>query len=188
MTMNEPPSLDDDEQDPPEPEDARLSRRERAEFESRQRALQLENLMLRAGIDPNTGLGKLFYNGYQGDLTIDAVRASAIEAQVIPDPNAEEPPPPDPNPPLTPDERGSTQERQLTAVGAQPDGGVVGEDLDPRVRAVLTGFENLDAGGTTESAMGVAFDEIASAAYNDHDKRAIYTPGEPDPRRPDLGW
>jgi len=185
MAANE-PNLDDDEQDPPEPEDKGLSRRERAEFESKQRDLQLENLMLRAGINPTEGLGQLFFNGYKGDLTIEAISTAAIGAGVIKDPN-ETPEPPAPSD-LTPEERGSTQERQQTAAGAQPDGGVVGEDMDPRVRAVLAGHENLDAGGTTESAMGVAFDEIASAAYNEGDKRAIFEPGRPDPRRPDLGW
>src|SRR5215831_10102029 len=132
MTVNE-PSLDDDEPEP-EPEDKGLSRRERAEFESKQRDLTLENLMLRAGINPTEGLGQLFFNGYKGDLTTEAISKAAIDAGIIKDPDAEpEPQPSD----IPPEEREATQQRQQTAAGAQPDAGVVGEDVDPRVRAVM---------------------------------------------------
>lgn len=182
-----PPNLDDPQQpDPAAKEAEELSRRERAKLEKDNRDLNLKNLMLRAGLDPDEKMGKLFFNGYDGEMTSEAVSAAAVDAGIIADPEA---PPAQPDPEgLTPEERQSTQERQTTATGAQPDAGVTGSDIDPRVRAVQVGEELMAQGASQEGAMAAAFDEIASAAYNDHDERAIWTPGKEDPRRPMSDW
>lgn len=176
--MTQTPSLDDPEEQ--QRQNDELSRRERAKLEKDNRDLNLKNLMLRAGLDPDEKMGKLFFNGYDGDVDLDSVKGAAIEAGIITDPSAT--PPPE-NPEITPEERASTGERQTTATGVQADGRVVEEDIDPRARALLVGEEVMEQGGTQEGAMAAAFDEIASAAYNDHDERAIFTPGKVDPRR-----
>jgi hypothetical protein len=181
-----PPSLDDPTPDPQQSKEAEeLSRRERAKLEKDNRDLNLKNLMLRAGLDPDEKMGKLF-NGYDGEMSADAIKAAAVDAGIIQDPDA---PPESPEPEaMTPEERQSTQERQTTATGVRPDGGVVGSDMDPRVRAVQVGEELMAQGASQEGAMAAAFDEIASAAFNDHDERAIWKAGKEDPRRPPSDW
>jgi hypothetical protein len=181
-----PPNLDPD----PEPSQAQkeadeLSRRERATLEKTNRELNLKYLMSRAGLDPDDGLGKLFFNGYDGEMTPEAVKTAAVSAGIIKDPEA---PPEEPGSEITPEERASTAERQATATGAVPDAGIAGDDVDPRVRAVKVGEEVMEQGGTMEGAMAAAFDEIASAAYNDKDPRAIWSPGKEDARRPGQDW
>jgi len=41
-----------------------------------------------AGVDPNLPVAKYFMKGYDGDLTPDAIRQAAIEAQIIQDQRA----------------------------------------------------------------------------------------------------
>lgn len=183
MAITEPPSLDPD-PDEQAQQQAETSRRERAKMESDNRELTLSNLMLRAGLDPDAGTGQLFFNGYRGDLTKEAIVEAAMAAGIL---QSNEPPPP-PDPGVTPEERGSTGERQQAAVGSQPDAGVANQDEDPRVQAIKDGEMVMANGGTQDAAMAAAFDTIASAAYNDKDPRAIWVPGKEDPRRPDLGW
>jgi hypothetical protein len=38
--------------------------------------LRVENLMLRAGVDVDTPIGRTFYGTYRGELTVEAVRAA----------------------------------------------------------------------------------------------------------------
>lgn len=44
-----------------------------------------ELAFVKAGIDPNLPVAKYFMKGYDGDLTPDAIRAAAIEAQIVQD-------------------------------------------------------------------------------------------------------
>jgi hypothetical protein len=39
-------------------------------------SLRVENLMLRAGVDVDTPIGRTFYGTYDGELTVEAVRAA----------------------------------------------------------------------------------------------------------------
>lgn len=45
-----------------------------------------ELVFIKAGISTDTALGKLFAKAYEGELTVDAIRAAAIEATILPDP------------------------------------------------------------------------------------------------------
>ena len=40
---------------------------------------------MKAGIDPNNPLAKYFMKGYEGELNADAIKAAALEAQLISD-------------------------------------------------------------------------------------------------------
>ena len=165
-------------------EQTELSRRERARIEEENRLLRLENLTRKAGIDPDEGLGKLFMDGYHGEMTAEAVHAAAEGYGLL---KTEQPPTGDVT---DPNERQQTADRQMTAGGAVPDAGTPSED--PRVVAVREGEEVMAAGGTVEAAMGAAFDRIAAAGYGGEgrapDPRAQWHPGKEDPSRPDLGW
>jgi len=44
-----------------------------------------ELAFVKAGIDPNNPLSKYFMKGYEGDLNPDAIKAAALEAQLISD-------------------------------------------------------------------------------------------------------
>ena len=48
-------------------------------------AIRKENLFLKAGVtNIESGVGKLLFNGYEGELTVDAIRAAASEVNLIP--------------------------------------------------------------------------------------------------------
>lgn len=44
-----------------------------------------ELAFVKAGVDPNSPMAKYFIKAYEGDLTPDAIRTAALEAQVIAD-------------------------------------------------------------------------------------------------------
>lgn len=50
------------------------------------KAAQRELVLIKAGIPTDTALGKLFAKAYEGELTVDVIKAAAIEATIIPDP------------------------------------------------------------------------------------------------------
>lgn len=48
-------------------------------------AIRKENLFLKAGVgNIDSGVGKLLFNGYDGELTVDAIKAAASEVNLIP--------------------------------------------------------------------------------------------------------
>jgi hypothetical protein len=154
-------------QTPPEPEGQEtdpeeLSRREAARQADAEtiRNLTLENLMLGQGVNPKDGLGQLFFNGYKGELTEEAV-ASAIETSGVKQPPVPSSESGDPG--LTPEERQQSEERQRLAAGATPESG--GPSPDPRLNAIKRGDEVMAQGGSQEEAIGAAFDEIAAAGF-----------------------
>jgi hypothetical protein len=49
-----------------------------------------ELAFVKAGVDPNLPISKYFMKGYDGDLTEDAIREAAIEAQIVKDAQAEQ--------------------------------------------------------------------------------------------------
>lgn len=48
-----------------------------------------ELAFVKAGVDPNLPVAKYFMKGYEGDLTAEAIRAAALEAQIIRDGKAD---------------------------------------------------------------------------------------------------
>lgn len=59
-------------------------RKKIADAESAQRELAF----VKAGIDPNSPMSKYFMKGYDGELSPDAIRQAAVEAQLISPPEA----------------------------------------------------------------------------------------------------
>jgi hypothetical protein len=59
--------------------EARELRKQVAEFSATQRELAF----VKAGIDPASPQAKYFVKGYEGDLTPEAIREAAVEAQLI---------------------------------------------------------------------------------------------------------
>jgi len=174
---------------PPEAEAAEQSRREKAAADKAARDRDLENIMLRAGLDPlseDAPMNKLFFEGYKGEMTSEAVVAAAKGYGLIKEPSA-------PTGDITdPNERQQTQQRQDVQTGGPPGNEPPSED--PRVVAIKVGEAAMANGATEEMAMGAAFDHIAAAGFGSAednrapDRRAQFNPGEADPRRPDLGW
>ena len=190
MTQFEPETPPPDPQ-VPDPAAEEESRRQRAAREKEQRDTKLENLMLRIGLDPESEtqpINKLFFEGYAGDLTNDAVLDEAKKYGLL------KPPEEQSTGDITdPNERQQTQDRQVAAGGAKPDAET--PSVDPRVAAVKVGQDALDAGWSQEAAFGRAFDEIAAAGFGEKatgrapDPRAQWDPEKLDPRRGrDQGW
>jgi ribosomal protein L12E/L44/L45/RPP1/RPP2 len=55
-------------------------------------ALEREMAFHRAGIDPADSKLKYFVKGYDGETTVEAIKAAAIEAGFVPDPGSAPPP------------------------------------------------------------------------------------------------
>lgn len=49
-----------------------------------------ELAFVKAGIDPDLPVAKYFMKGYDGEISVDAIRAAAVEAQIIRDVQAEQ--------------------------------------------------------------------------------------------------
>lgn len=45
--------------------------------------LEREFAFVKAGIDPNTPMAKYFMKGYEGELTVEAIKEAAIEAKLL---------------------------------------------------------------------------------------------------------
>ena len=86
-------------------------------------ALERENVMLKAGVDTESALGKMFSRAYDGELTVDAVRTQAAEVGAL---NATAPPA-EPNPDITPEEAQQSRERSALST----DAGVPGAGQEP---------------------------------------------------------
>ena len=67
-----------------------------------------ELAFMKAGIDPDSPMSKYFVKGYDGELTQEAIRQAAIEAQLISPPN-----------PITQDEEQAWQRTNQAAAGSQ---------------------------------------------------------------------
>lgn len=116
---------------------------------------QRELLFIKAGVDTDTKLGKLLLKSYEGDLTIEAIKAEAVDVgliEAIPD-----------GPALTDEEKGSTDERADLARDAQVE---PKEDPDPIGSALHVGQEALDRGANEEVAMGQTFRQLAARREN----------------------
>lgn len=49
-----------------------------------------ELAFVKAGVDPDLPVAKYFMKGYDGEISVDAIRAAAVEAQIIRDVQAEQ--------------------------------------------------------------------------------------------------
>lgn len=132
--------------------------------------LARENVMLKAGVDTDSPLGKIFAAGYDGELTKDAVKAAYAGLGVAPvAAEPADPAPENPDPVLADGEAGSTAERQALANGAPAD---QLSDKDPRTKSIEDAHAVIAKGGTSEAAIAASFaTRVAAAAAGD--KRVI---------------
>lgn len=155
----------DDQQDEAPREDANLKRlREKA---AKADAVERELLFVKAGIDTDSRLGKLALAGYDGDLTVDAVKAFAAEIGVtgtVASPPAVE---------ISDDERALAQDRAVLAGGRTDPAEDRGEN--PIVAGLQAFNARMQRGSTREHASGEFYDRIFDAAAKG-DARTLYDP------------
>lgn len=143
---------------------AKESSKNKREAEAARRELAL----LKAGVDTDSPVGKLFAKSYDGELTVDAVKASW--AELAPAPAAE--PATEPDAALAEGEAASTQERANLASGAT---NAQVPDVDPREVAVAAGKRIQQDGGTEADALATHFDVLVDAAIKGD--RRVLVPG-----------
>lgn len=142
MSDNEPDEIDVDELR----EAAKGGSQAKADLAATQRELAL----VKAGIDTDSPVGKMFAKAYDGELNTDAIKAAALEVGAI-----QTAPEPTPVVLVDPAEVAQTQERANLAAGAQP------SNFDPSaVNPRQQGWENY-----RNEIQGGATDEIAAAGY-----------------------
>lgn len=125
-----------------------------------------ENVMLKAGVDTSTPVGKFFADKYDGELDEDAVKAAAAQVGAL---KLDTPT----TPTITPDEADQTRERQALAADAQPGG--LPPDEDPVEAGYAAYHERLKKGQTREQAAPEVFGRLIAAA-NSGDPRFRFDP------------
>jgi hypothetical protein len=130
------------------------------------RRLKREMAFMKAGIDTDQGIGKLAFNQFDGEPTVEAVRAFAEEYGITAATAA-----PQPDAPLEQrydaDEQRSSEVRRMVASGAGVDDG----SEDPSTAALRVGREAQKT-RTNEDALVAAIITKATAAKNG-DRRAL---------------
>ena len=152
--------LDDDASEDPSAlvKALRKQLRDQAKELSDNKSAQRELTFIKAGINSDSPLGRLFMKSYEGELNPEAIQAewSALNGAVAPAPPAEE-------------IDTSAQERSSLASGAASDdhGGV-----DPRHEGLNRAEEMMKTGASWEDAAGSFLRGLVSAA-NQGDERVI---------------
>jgi hypothetical protein len=109
-------------------------------------AAKRELALLKAGIDTESPLGKLFAKAYDGELDVETVKAAAIEAGVLKTEETEE------TSEVSDEEKAAVAKAQEVTSGAETQ--VSTDEPD----APMTAFrEVMDRDGTREEAMATAF-------------------------------
>lgn len=144
------------------------------ELEAEVARLTRENAMRDAGVDVSSEKGAFFMKGYDGDLTVDAIKESATKLGVL-----ETPPPAEPEseettePPDTPLEDGEadlTGQRQGLAQNAPPGDEVPKQD--PYDKADELRSKVMADGGKEQQGLGAAFNSLVNEAHQGN-KRVI---------------
>lgn len=125
----------------------------------------------KAGIDTDTGVGKLLFQSYQGDASKDAVLAAAAEYGITftkdePAPVVE----------ITAEERAQSRERAQLAAQSEPPTGETATP-DPSTEGLRQFRQGRDEGLRLEDA-GASFFHTVIAAAMSGDKRAQFDPAE----------
>lgn len=135
-------------------------------------AARRELAFLKAGIDTDTGVGKLLFENYKGDPTKDAVLAAASEYGIAPKATDEQPPPAAEPPTYNDDERSQTRERANLATGSEVPAG------EPNADPIAEGYSEYLAARATGVPQNDAADHvigrIMKAAYADGDPRVLH--------------
>lgn len=123
-----------------------------------------ELLFVKAGVDTDTKLGKLLLASYDGELSVDAIKAEAEELGAVASPSTPKPPA------LDPEERRQGRERQDLASESGSPASV--PDESPQELALKAFSDARAAGARREDAAAAAFSQIFEAAQRG-DERAI---------------
>ncbi len=152
----------------------------RARFEESQGVLLRENAFLRAGVDLDSPLGRVFARGYDGELTPEAIRTGF--AEIAPTPAVIAATDPIPAPVATPvvavvaptaDETAALAAASALAQGVAP----VDTPTQHPSRAAVEGYyADLKLGVTNKDAEARAFDTVFGAAAQG-DQRVIIPNG-----------
>lgn len=125
------------------------------------KAAMRENAMLKAGIDIDSPVGKMFFKTYEGELSKDAIKQAAVEVGLAEVETK--------NPEVTPDEKNSTKERQGLTTGVP---GSTEVKKHPIEEAKETADDFIKKGATFEDA-GAAYVSTLVKRYQEGDKRAV---------------
>lgn len=165
---------DDDDIDAPEVDESPRGLRQAAKRAKADRqelaAAKRELALVKAGVDTDTKVGKLFAKAYDGDLDVDKIKAEWAEIAPSTTP-APEPTFDEPAVELQGDEAASTAQRQALANNAPAD--VPTADADPRTKSVEVMEQIVHNGGSTDEALATAFDFLAGAAAGGDDRGVI---------------
>jgi hypothetical protein len=129
---------------------AKARRAKKAE-ESEAAVLKREVAFLKAGIATDKGVGALLYKAYDGELSVDAIKAAAVEYGIGDAPVADSPEVPE-------TEQTATSERQNLAAGAEADVPPVPDAIAEAQKVTIQAFE---AGASEEEALAQGFMALA---------------------------
>lgn len=134
-------------------------------------AARRELAFVKAKIDTDKGPGKLLFESYKGDPTVDAVLAAADGYGITPTsdtPAAVE----TPEVVITDDERAQSRERAQLATGAEVPAGT--PDPDPYTAGYADYHEMRATGVPQADAADAVLGRVLEAAYLKHDPRVIH--------------
>lgn len=142
-------------------------RKARADAEAARRELAFA----KAGIDTDSGVGKLLFSSYTGEPSKEAVLAAAAEYGITPaTPEAQHA-----APVVSDEERRQSAERAALTTQSEPPAGT-GPEPDPR-EVGLAEFRRARAEGKpTDIAADEFFGRVLEAAYAKGDERVIFDP------------
>ena len=145
--------------------DLRRAAKENSKARREADGLKRELALLKAGVDTDSAVGKMFAKGYEGELTKEAVTAAWSEIS----PNAEPPAAESTDTVTDPAERAATQERTNLASGVSQ---TIEPTPDPREVGRAAGQKVVADGGSREDGMATHFQHLVAAAIAG-DKRVI---------------
>lgn len=122
--------------------------------------LEKELAMIKAGIDTDTALGKMFFKSYEGEMNKEALIAAAQEVGLFEKPKPKEE--------IPEGEKGSTQERNKLSNGGVPPGN---NPMHPKDEGVEAAKAMIAKGGKYEHAAGAYLGTLVKR-FAEGDERA----------------
>lgn len=155
-------------------EDTPLVKELREQLAARPSAEEYRKLAFTAaGVDLESKAGQYLLKGYEGDLSVEAIRAEAEQANALKavEPAAPGPPTQEPGTTTAPEDRGQASERSALATAATQPGAI--EQRDPRTVGLEEFQKELANGAQRDDAAAQFVDRVIDAAAKG-DKRVIH--------------
>lgn len=177
------PNVPDGQSDREEFRNMRRAARRAKQADSAREAAERELALVKAGIDTETKIGRLFLDSYRGDLSKEAILAEAsdipglISAPTPPAPQTTDQPTGDtPPPPAATQEPPQVDPKMTDERDALHSGGTVPGQVNesPTAVALQRGVDAMDQGATEEDAMVQIFRTIHEAGASG-DERVIWS-------------